>query len=374
MEPEPSPTAIEPEVPAAPPEPSDLVDRLVANPDWPVPEVIEDIIALGERAVGPLLDRMREALDRSALDNPGESFLYYGIGILGELKAREAIPILFEIIERQLEDLRDFAAEVIGGLGTVAFEPIMERLQSDELTGYARYNLINAAKIVAGEDPALRARIGDVLKPVLAQLIEKTRAEIAARPSEEETEEEDVEGGDRDEEEFLEDEIDEELLQLESDLLNDTDESALRKLDPSEELAFLVSDLADLAHAPSRKLINQAFEENLIDPFWVDKESVDASYEKGGEPVQPLTEDWVEEYRRQRQEHLAFEKKLKLSSRKTYQSSLGTRSGRPAKEEPPLPPPETIRNVGPKLGRNDPCWCGSGKKYKKCHLGKDERV
>jgi preprotein translocase subunit SecA len=25
-----------------------------------------------------------------------------------------------------------------------------------------------------------------------------------------------------------------------------------------------------------------------------------------------------------------------------------------------------------KLGRNDPCWCGSGKKYKKCHLGKDE--
>jgi preprotein translocase subunit SecA len=22
---------------------------------------------------------------------------------------------------------------------------------------------------------------------------------------------------------------------------------------------------------------------------------------------------------------------------------------------------------GPKLGRNDPCWCGSGKKYKRCH-------
>jgi uncharacterized protein YecA (UPF0149 family) len=23
-------------------------------------------------------------------------------------------------------------------------------------------------------------------------------------------------------------------------------------------------------------------------------------------------------------------------------------------------------------GRNDPCWCGSGKKYKKCHLASDE--
>jgi preprotein translocase subunit SecA len=27
---------------------------------------------------------------------------------------------------------------------------------------------------------------------------------------------------------------------------------------------------------------------------------------------------------------------------------------------------------GSKLGRNDPCHCGSGKKYKQCHLAKDE--
>jgi SEC-C motif-containing protein len=26
-----------------------------------------------------------------------------------------------------------------------------------------------------------------------------------------------------------------------------------------------------------------------------------------------------------------------------------------------------VRNTGPQLGRNDPCHCGSGKKYKKCH-------
>jgi hypothetical protein len=28
--------------------------------------------------------------------------------------------------------------------------------------------------------------------------------------------------------------------------------------------------------------------------------------------------------------------------------------------------------AAPKPGRNDPCWCGSGKKYKKCHLAADE--
>ena len=26
-----------------------------------------------------------------------------------------------------------------------------------------------------------------------------------------------------------------------------------------------------------------------------------------------------------------------------------------------------------KLRRNDPCWCGSGKKYKRCHMESDER-
>lgn len=29
--------------------------------------------------------------------------------------------------------------------------------------------------------------------------------------------------------------------------------------------------------------------------------------------------------------------------------------------------------AAPRPGRNDPCWCGSGKKYKKCHLDSDER-
>lgn len=27
-----------------------------------------------------------------------------------------------------------------------------------------------------------------------------------------------------------------------------------------------------------------------------------------------------------------------------------------------------------KIGRNDPCWCGSGKKYKKCHEAIDEKI
>jgi preprotein translocase subunit SecA len=33
---------------------------------------------------------------------------------------------------------------------------------------------------------------------------------------------------------------------------------------------------------------------------------------------------------------------------------------------------QTVRRDKPKVGRNDPCWCGSGKKYKQCHLRSDE--
>ena len=31
------------------------------------------------------------------------------------------------------------------------------------------------------------------------------------------------------------------------------------------------------------------------------------------------------------------------------------------------PRPTQPVHVGPKVGRNDPCPCGSGKKYKNCH-------
>jgi preprotein translocase subunit SecA len=31
------------------------------------------------------------------------------------------------------------------------------------------------------------------------------------------------------------------------------------------------------------------------------------------------------------------------------------------------PRPQQVVKEHPDIGRNDPCWCGSGKKYKKCH-------
>ena len=45
---------------------------------------------------------------------------------------------------------------------------------------------------------------------------------------------------------------------------------------------------------------------------------------------------------------------------KTYKAGL------PGEDEEPLPPPVEPIHVEKTVGRNDPCPCGSGKKYKKC--------
>ena len=47
---------------------------------------------------------------------------------------------------------------------------------------------------------------------------------------------------------------------------------------------------------------------------------------------------------------------------------------RAAGQQQSLPPAkiETVRRERPKVGRNDPCWCGSGKKYKQCHMREDQ--
>ena len=49
------------------------------------------------------------------------------------------------------------------------------------------------------------------------------------------------------------------------------------------------------------------------------------------------------------------------NGRTRQQQNLQFQAG-PAQAEPPKP----VR-AGAKVGRNDPCPCGSGKKYKKCH-------
>ena len=74
-----------------------------------------------------------------------------------------------------------------------------------------------------------------------------------------------------------------------------------------------------------------------------------------------LYEEWGKP---QQQAHYEAEldkwnKRQSLSGR-LIQSARSLLGGAPPKPAPPSA-----------LGRNDPCWCGSGKKYKHCHMRED---
>jgi preprotein translocase subunit SecA len=49
-------------------------------------------------------------------------------------------------------------------------------------------------------------------------------------------------------------------------------------------------------------------------------------------------------------------------------AGAGMAEGYGEDDPPPLPVVEQRRvDETQQVGRNDPCWCGSGKKFKKCH-------
>ncbi len=59
-------------------------------------------------------------------------------------------------------------------------------------------------------------------------------------------------------------------------------------------------------------------------------------------------------------EQMAEKRRRQPAPPSRFQFSAPPKAARPAK-------PQTVRRKGEKIGRNDPCPCGSGKKYKKCH-------
>jgi preprotein translocase subunit SecA len=55
----------------------------------------------------------------------------------------------------------------------------------------------------------------------------------------------------------------------------------------------------------------------------------------------------------------------------TQDQTASAQANSPAGTDPPSAQPAQagtrVKDEREKIGRNDPCWCGSGKKYKKCH-------
>ncbi|HXT20913.1 MAG TPA: SEC-C metal-binding domain-containing protein, partial [Thermoanaerobaculia bacterium] len=97
----------------------------------------------------------------------------------------------------------------------------------------------------------------------------------------------------------------------------------------------------------------QEYKKESYEAFQLMKERIEDQILKTLFRMEPMTEEQLEEERRRRAE--AFRKRFQLSAAATSAAEAGDAR------------PQTVKNAGAKVGRNDPCPCGSGKKYKKCH-------
>ena len=123
--------------------------------------------------------------------------------------------------------------------------------------------------------------------------------------------------------------------------------------DQCETLSSFAGDLVDLADPEARPLIEQALADDKIDTDQFDREYLEETYAQGGHEPYLKPHPWMDRYREDYRRHQAGEFFDDLE----YEEKLV--------QEPVV--------LGKRLGRNDPCWCGSGKKYKKCHLTEDEK-
>ena len=126
-------------------------------------------------------------------------------------------------------------------------------------------------------------------------------------------------------------------------------EQALANEKEDDELnGYLVCNLIDLDAKESYPIIAQAYEEDRVDPYIVGLGDVQEHFEMPITAREPEVEGMLREHGG------------------GLDSALPPLLPLPASEDD-AEPVEQPFVAGPKIGRNELCFCGSGKKYKKCH-------
>jgi len=135
---------------------------------------------------------------------------------------------------------------------------------------------------------------------------------------------------------------------------DDIKEHMLKLLNSTSDFEFatlIVDDIASLRDPSVMPDIHKAFQEDKIDEFHISEEDIKSIIKGEYDNLKRHTKDPLDHFSRNEIEYL---------HNLHYAKS----------EEKYIEPPE-IKPKMKKIGRNDPCPCGSGKKYKKCHMGKE---
>jgi hypothetical protein len=290
-----------------------LVDQLATSGGWPEPHVLAAILERGSEAVEPL----RAMLRRDPEDEDGTSALSLAIDLLGSLGDASAVPDMLDVLRCYDEiDVLEALRSAMRAFGPELIEPALEIARDRSLPNYPRATAAEIAVAAAGDDLIERSKVAEALREMLAEYVSR---------------------------------------------------GATEDVEDAEMATSLVSSLADLADPLARELIAAAFQAEIVDGWVISEEDVEESYARGGMPSGGQW-PWLHDYERDYEEHQAWLRR-KAEPRPEPRDDA-TRLPEPARPTPPTVTP--IKNATPRTGRNDPCWCGSGKKYKKCHLAQDQ--
>ncbi len=364
----------------APPDARSLVGQMVAAGEWPEPRLVEQILAEGDAAVEPL----REVLKTRPLGWPAEAPIVHAVGILSMIRPPSALPDLIDLARFYKNDTGRVVADAIATYGSEGFDTLLELIGDPSITGYHRNYLVDDAKIAAGDDPVKRARLAEVLRPIFTRVVGEVKKTLALERGHLEPQND---GDEHDHETVGDEEIAKPSGKVvekpgteEATQPGDNDEleaihrmDAENKIDSTKALAFLVCDLCNLADPLALNMIQSAFDEDLVDEGVVDRKTARLIHDRGGEIYHPKA-PWFEEYSASYLEEQSYRERMARTPQVQFPSRTSYPSFSPARDEAPparVQPVEPFRYTAPKIGRNDPCWCGSGKKYKKCHLGQD---
>jgi hypothetical protein len=293
-----------------------LVEQMTAAGEWPEPRLLQDILAQGDAAVEPL----REVVRREVHGWPDEAPLCFAVDLLGGLGAASAIPDLLALFSRYDNETLQSVSTTLGLFGGLAFDALLDVVRNPALNPYQRTEATTAAIMAAGEAAGLRERLAAVLRELLADHVAR-----AADLTEEE----------------------------------------------SQMASFLVTDLTQLGDPQARGLIDAAFQAGIVDRMLIRPEDVAHYYSRGRADIpRPEPRAWLEEYEDLYQEEMQAQRDLAENPAGPKFSRWSEPPAEEAWEPPPGPPP--VQRSGPRIGRNDPCWCGSGKQYKHCHLKTDQ--
>jgi preprotein translocase subunit SecA len=102
------------------------------------------------------------------------------------------------------------------------------------------------------------------------------------------------------------------------------------------------------------------YKKESFELFTLMKERIEDQFVQYIFRLQPVVREAAGEVVDEDARHAPVAMPSRLSANVNYSYGAAASGGQDAKVE-------TIHRAGPKVGRNDPCPCGSGKKYKKCH-------